>query len=98
MIMNAGYIETLGMVVTELEGGIQIDHMIIIFLRQGEIGVGVLVLEQEKHELIRCHPNIDEKVLHVELELCLDHLVIIQEVSLLQENAQGQSLQKENIT
>lgn len=39
--MNGGPIGTVGMIVTEVEGGIQEDHMIIILMFRGETGVGV---------------------------------------------------------
>lgn len=58
MTMEAGHIETIKMAVIDLEGGIWIDHMIIIYLAQGEIGVGVEALELENHiELIQNHQN-----------------------------------------
>lgn len=38
---KGGFIETNGKTVTDIEGGIRIDHMIIIFLVQEETGVGV---------------------------------------------------------
>lgn len=99
MTMAGGHIETLGMAVKELEGGIQIDHMIISHLPQGEIGVEVFLLEQENHiELILHHPNIDVNILHVEqLVLLLDHQVIIRGVSYLQELAMKRNRSTENV-
>lgn len=44
MTMNGGHIETFGMAVTELEGEIQKDHMIIIYLLQEDIRAGVQAL------------------------------------------------------
>ena len=87
MTMAGGHIEILGMAVKEVEGGIQIDQMIISHMLQGEIGVGVYLLEQENHiELILHRPNIDVNVLHVEQHVVrLDLLAIMPGVSYLQE-------------
>lgn len=52
------------MAVTDIEGGILIDHVIAIQLYQGEIGAGVLALSQENLvELILNHQGIAMKVL-----------------------------------
>lgn len=81
MTVNGGHIETVGMVVVELDVGIQVDHMIFAHLLQGKIGVGALALIQESHiELILSPQNIAVKVLHVELMLVQDHQAIIGEI------------------
>lgn len=41
MITEGGHIEKIKMAVIDLKGGIWIDHMTIIHLARGEIGVGV---------------------------------------------------------
>ena len=83
--MSGGHIETLGMLMIELEG--VVDRVTIIHPFQGETGVGVLALEPENHtELIQSHRNVVEKVHHVgQLVLIRDHLVIVEAIGHLQE-------------
>ena len=84
MRVSDGHIETLGIVVIDIEEGIQIDHVIIV---PENTGVGVSALGQEDRvELILSRQNVTEKDLHAEqIGLIQDRQAMIEEISPLQE-------------
>ena len=93
MAVSGDHIGTLGMVVTIIDEGVRVDHVIIICLLQENKGVGVLALEHESHtELILFHQNVTGKVLHAEqLVLIQGRLAIVEEIGHLQESMMNTS-------